>query len=295
MKRIGYSILPALAFAVLAATTASATPVPNSAVLHLRVFNDCPISVLNTTNAFPALIQIDDQNQIPPFCAGFANLHTWRFSTDGVNAIQFLNGDAFQYSANFTINGAGEGGLSMSPWFSPDADGQFNVRSTDGEIACFGGRMPFYSFTGSQGLVYVNNTPIFLEILYNPRSLSSVAPAQITYNIRYNSINYTSGPLNFDEGNTSRPAARSLARSTRGTRAAHEDVRPDDRAAARCRQDVGGSRQFRATPATEELGRDQDGLPLVVERKAARRPPGGRHHGERHGQHQGRRVGRCLG
>ena len=130
MKRIGYSILPVLAFAVLAATTASATPVPNSAVLHLRVFNDCPISVLNTTNAFPGLIQIDDQNQLPPFCAGFANLHTWRFSTDGVNSIQFLNGDAFQYSATLVLNGAGEAGLSMSPWFSEDVDGQFNVRST---------------------------------------------------------------------------------------------------------------------------------------------------------------------
>jgi hypothetical protein len=201
MKHFGYSILPALALAALAATTASATPVPNSAVIHERVFNDCPISILTSTNLFPALIKIDDQNQLPPFCAGFANLHTWRFSTDGVNAIQFLNGDAFQYSAIFTINGVGEGGLSMSPWFSPDADGQFNVRSTDGEIACFGGRMPFYSFTGSQGLVYVNNTPIFLEIIYNPRGLSSVSPAQITYNIRYNAINYTSGPLNFDEGN----------------------------------------------------------------------------------------------
>ena len=203
MKRIGYSILPVLAFAAFAATSASATPVPNSAVLHLRVFNDCPISILNTTNAFPALIQIDDQNQVPPFCVGFANLHTWRFSTDGVNSIQFQNADAFQYSAVLVLNGAGEAGLSMSPWFSEDADGQFNVRSTDGEIACFGGRMPFYTFTGQQGLVYTNNTPIFLEIVYNPRSLNAVAPAQITYNIRYNSTNYTSGPLNFDEGNTS--------------------------------------------------------------------------------------------
>jgi len=202
MKRIGYSILPVLAFAVLAATTASATPVPNSAVLHLRVFNDCPLSILNTVNAFPASIVIDDQD-VQHQCVGFANLHTWRFSTDGTNAIQFQNGDAFQYSAVFQINGPGEGGLSMSPWFSPDADGQFNVRSTDGEIACFGGRMPFYSFTGAQGLVYTNNTPIFLEIIYNPRSLNSVAPAQITYNIQYNSNNYTSGPLNFDEGSTS--------------------------------------------------------------------------------------------
>lgn len=201
MKRIGYSILPVLAFAAFAATSASATPVPNSAVLHLRVFNDCPISVLNTTNAYPGLIQIDDENLIPPFCVGFANLHTWRFSTDGVNALQFQNGDEFSFSSNFVISGVGEGGLSLSPWWSPDADGQFNVRSTDGEIACFGGRMPFFSFTGAFGLVYVAGTPIDLGIAYFPRSLSSADPAQVIYTVRYNSVNYTSGLLNFDQGN----------------------------------------------------------------------------------------------
>ena len=184
-------------------TAAFAAPVPNSAVLHLRVFNDCPISVLSTTNLYPAAITIDDQNQTPPFCAGFANLHTWRFSTDGVNAIQFLNGDGFEYSATVVLNGTGEGGLNLSPWWSPDADGLFNVRTTDGEIACFGGRMPFFSFTAAFGLVYVNNTPITLGIQYYPNGLSQASPAQIVYNLTYNSTNYTSGLLNFDQGNAS--------------------------------------------------------------------------------------------
>ena len=191
----------ALAFAALAQAT---TPVPNSAVLHLRVFNDCPISILNTTNLFPGLIEINDQNQPPqPFCAGFANMHTWRFSADGVNPIQFLNGDGFQFSATVILNGVGEGGLSLAPWFSPDADGLFNVRTTDGEIACFGGRLPFFTFTGAFGLTYVNNTPIQLGITYIPNGLSSVSPAQVIYNVRYNSINYTSGLLNFDQGTAS--------------------------------------------------------------------------------------------
>jgi hypothetical protein len=186
------------------ASAAFATPLPNSAVFHLRVFNDCPISTLSTTNAFPGLIQISDQNQPPqPLCVGFANLHTWRFSTDGVNAIPFQNGDTFEYSATLVLNGVGEGGLNLSPWFSPDADGLFNVRTTDGEIACFGGRMPFFSFTAAFGLTYVNNTPIQLGISYIPNGRTAVSPAQIVYNVRYASINYTSGLLNFDEGNTS--------------------------------------------------------------------------------------------
>lgn len=192
--------LPALLLTASAAL--ATTPIPNSAVLHLRVFNDCPTSTLNTSNLFPGLIEINDQNAVPPFCSGFANLHTWRFSADGTNAIQFQNGDAFTYSSTVVLNGVGEGGLNMSPWYSPDADGLFNVRTTDGEIACFGGRMPFFSFTAAFGLHYVNNTPIQLGITYIPNGLSSVSPAQIVYNVRYASINYTSGLINFDQGNT---------------------------------------------------------------------------------------------
>lgn len=196
-----------LAFTAVFLTVASsafATPIPNSAVVHSRVFDDCPISILSITNNFPASININDQNGPPsPICAGFANLHTWRFSGDGVNAIQFLNGDAFEYSCDLVLNGIGEGGLNLSPWFSPDADGLFNVRTTDGEIACFGGRMPFFTFTGAFGLVYVNNTPIHLGITYIPNGLSAVSPAQIIYTVNYNSVNYSSGPLAFDQGNPS--------------------------------------------------------------------------------------------
>jgi len=200
MRRI---TTPALAVACLAfAASAFATPLPNSAVIHTRVFNDCPVSILSTINSFPGSIVIDDQNAVAPFCAGFANLHTWRFSTDGVNAIQFLNGDAFEYSCTLVLEGiGGEGGLNLSPWFGPDTDGLFNVRTTDGEIACFGGRMPFFTFTGAFGLHYVTGTPIQLGITYIPNGLSSVSPAQIVYNLRYASTNYTSGLINFDEGN----------------------------------------------------------------------------------------------
>lgn len=206
MRRITTTGL-ALAIACLAfATAAMATTPPNSAVLHTRVFDDCPISTLTTSNLFPALISIDDQNVVPPFCAGFANLHTWRFSTDGTNAQQFNNGDTFEFSCEVVLTGTGEGGLNMSPWWGPDADGLFNLRTTDGEIACFGGRMPFFSFTGAFGLNYVSGTPIMLGISYFPNGLSGASPAQAIYNIRYNSINYTSGLLNFDEGNVAEGA-----------------------------------------------------------------------------------------
>src|SRR6187549_3512737 len=76
MKRIGYSLLAVLAFAV----PASATVAPNGAHIVERVYNDCPSSILFTTNAYPALIQFNDTNLS---CFGFANRHVWSFSADG--------------------------------------------------------------------------------------------------------------------------------------------------------------------------------------------------------------------
>lgn len=202
MRRTTTTGLALAATCLAFATAAFATPIPNSAVIHTRVFDDCPISVLTVNNSFPALISIDDQNQPPqPICAGFANLHTWRFSTDGVNDIQFLNNDTFEYSCEIVLTGIGEGGLNLAPWWGPQADGLMNIRTTDGEIACFGGRMPFYSFTGAHGLVYASGTPILAGISYIPNGLSAASPAQVIYSIRYNAINYSSGPLNFDQGN----------------------------------------------------------------------------------------------
>jgi hypothetical protein len=206
MRRITTPAIACAAACLAFAATAFATPLPNSAVVHTRVFNDCPVSILTVNNLFPGIISIDDQNVVPPFCAGFANLHTWRFSTNGVDPIGFLNGDTFEYSATMILNGVGEGGLSLSPWWSPDPDGLFNVRTTDGEIACFGGRLPFFSFTGAFGLHYANNTPIQLGISYIPNGLSSVSPAAVVYNVRYLGTNYTSGLLNFDEGNVAEGA-----------------------------------------------------------------------------------------
>ncbi|MEP7029255.1 MAG: hypothetical protein ABI960_11725, partial [Candidatus Eisenbacteria bacterium] len=81
-----------------------------------------------------------------------------------------------------------------------DVDGRFNCRTTDGEIACFGGRLPFFSFTGSYGLHYVKGTPITLQIDYDPHSVSFVDPATITYTVTYGGT-FSSGPIAFDHGN----------------------------------------------------------------------------------------------
>jgi hypothetical protein len=151
-------------------------------------------------NGYPGVICIQDQVLD---CFGFANLHVWRFSEDGVTPRMFSNGSIFSFGADLMITGTsdGEAGLQISPWWSPSVDGRFNVRSTDGEIACFGGRLPFYSFTGSHGINYVKGTSIHLSMMYLPNLLSSDNPGTIEYRVDYEGASYSSGPLPFDEGN----------------------------------------------------------------------------------------------
>ena len=193
MKRFAVSVCVLAGLAV----SAMATPSVNSAKLNTRLFNDSPGSTLVTVNNYPALVGISDTNLNP---STFANRHNFRFSSDGgaTNTL-FANGDAFSFSANVTLSGSGngEGGLQLSPWFSQNVDGAFNLRTTDGEVAVFGGRLPFYSFTGQQGVVYAKGTTVSVGIEYDPRSLNAGDPGRVRYS--YN--NLTSGWINFDQAN----------------------------------------------------------------------------------------------
>jgi hypothetical protein len=182
---------------------AGATPTPNSAVLNLRVFNDFPSSTLSFTDSYPGLISIADNNTSTPPPPGFANLHNWQFSENNFTPAVFNNPDGFAYSSNLTISGSGsaEAGLLVAPWWSQNVDGRLNVRIPDGEIAAFGGRLPFFSFSGTFGINYAAGDDIGLAVSYDPNSLSMADPATIEYRVTYNSVLYSSGPLAFDEGN----------------------------------------------------------------------------------------------
>ena len=202
MKRIvPISLACTFAFLLaLPAIAAASTPNPNSAVVKARIFNDCPFSTVSITNNYPSLISIEDTGLA---CSGFANMHNRTFSTDGIDGVPFDNNSDFRVACDFNLSGTGngEGGLRISPWWSKDVDGLFNVRSTDGEIACFGGRLPFFSFTARYGLHYVKGTTIHLEMTYKPNGLGASSPATLEYALDYNGTHYSSGALNFDQAN----------------------------------------------------------------------------------------------
>lgn len=202
MRSINYKLLTvAFVAAALAVTTgtAIAAPNPDGANMNLRIFNDCFTSTLNTTNNYPALVQFDDDWNCPN---GFANLHNWHLSEGGAE-VEFDNADGWQFGFDLVLSGPDnmEAGMQIAPWWSQDVDGRFNIRSTDGEIACFGGRLPFYSFTANDGINYVKGTTIGLEAIYCPNSLDSLDAGTIEYIVNYGGSSYSSGPLAFDKGN----------------------------------------------------------------------------------------------
>ena len=181
-------------------TAALATPTIDSAVLNLRLWNDCPTSALTTSNLYPGSIWIQDANLNTE---GYANRHNFRLSGDGgISAANFMNGDAFGFFSDVTMTGTGdgEGGLNVSPWWSQNFDGEFMLKTT-GEIAVFGGRLPFYSFTANQGVTYTKGETVRTGFIYAPRGLSQADPATIEYVLIANGVRYTSGAIRFDQGN----------------------------------------------------------------------------------------------
>lgn len=211
MKRNRYAASLTLALALGLAPFAHAqdgrtcpgnTPNPNGAHVKTRIFNDCPTSTVVVTNTFPANVTIAESNND---CFGFANLHNWSFSTDaGASSATFENCSAYRWCADVVLSGSGggEGGLRLSPWWSLDVDGRFMINASSGEIAVFGGRLPFYSFTGNHGITYTKGVVARMEAIYLPNGLSAGSPATIEYRIALGAgPTYSSGALAFDMGN----------------------------------------------------------------------------------------------
>ncbi|MBN1513700.1 MAG: PEP-CTERM sorting domain-containing protein [Phycisphaerae bacterium] len=180
--------------------TVTTGPAIDGAIIKTRIFNDSPASVLTTNNNYPSSILInDDQVNV-----GWANRHNFRLSADGgVSEAVFMNADEFSLFADVTITGTAkvEGGLNFTSWWTKDVDGVFMLKTENGEIACFGGRLPFYSFTANHGLTYTKGETVRQGIIYTPNSLTEADPATIEYVLTQGGNTYTSGPLAYDMGN----------------------------------------------------------------------------------------------
>ena len=122
----------------------------------------------------------------------------------GATAARFDNNSNFTFGTDFKIDGAGEGegGLRISPWYGQFVDGRFMANATSGEIACFGGALPFYSFTVNHGITYTRGTARSIwRPPYRAHDMVSTDPATIQYRVIYNGNTYDSPVLPFGEQN----------------------------------------------------------------------------------------------
>jgi hypothetical protein len=188
--------------AVIFCTGALASPDIDSAIIHPRIWNDADYSTFTSGNFYPAWLWMRDEG-LDDY--GWANRHNFRLSENGgISDAVFMNNDYFEFYADVTITGTAnvEGGLNVSPWWSQDVDGVFMLRTDDGMVECWGGRLPYYSFTANHGVTYAKDTQVGLGMIYNPNSLTEEDPGTIQYFYRdIDGREYASPVLEFDMGN----------------------------------------------------------------------------------------------
>ncbi len=192
-----------IAVFAIAGAALSASGRPDGAHVNLRVWNDDSDSNASAVNNYPSSISIVDQNVNGDGVGGeFANRHNFRLSQGGVDEA-FSNNVGFSFSADVQLDGPGfaEGGLNISPWWSQEVDGNFMLNTGNHEVAVFGGRLPFYSFTNSQGVHYTAGQKVRCGVIYNPHSLTAGDPGTIEYTYFDGVNSYTSGVIAFDQGN----------------------------------------------------------------------------------------------
>jgi len=199
-------IVAVLAVAGLAVVSVNAAaPAVNSVLFHTRLWNDDPDSILTTVGNYPLSVLINDSKLDGDGTGGErANRHNFRFSDNGgVSDAVFMNDHQFAVYADVTITGNtnAEGGLNLTPWWSKDFDGQFMLRTSDGMIEVWNGRLPYYNFTANHGATYTMGETVRCGMIYAPNGLSEADPATIEYILVDQGNTYSSGPLAFSEGN----------------------------------------------------------------------------------------------
>ena len=204
------AFIAALATVGLLSAGVFASPDIDSAVVKTRIWNDIPDSIVTTTNTlsgypgniYAGVVGIKDASVSAP--TGWANRHCFRLSENGgISEAVFNNDDAFWLFADVTITGTAdsEGGLNLAPWWSKDVDGVLMANPVNGEVAVFGGRLPFFSFTAKYGVSYTKGDTVRLGMIYKPNSLTELDPGTILYYYEDTTGAYYSPLLKFDEGN----------------------------------------------------------------------------------------------
>ncbi|HZW08403.1 MAG TPA: hypothetical protein VFF69_00730 [Phycisphaerales bacterium] len=181
--------LAAIVAASGAAAVADVTDI-DSVQIQERRFNDYSGSTLVTTNNFPSLVRFDESNF---GSGGFANQHVAWFSGDGgASHYDFARTDRFVISLDVTLDVGStsprkEAGFRFDTFQAGEA---FFFVTSDGEVAAFGGMLPFHSF----GHVYTPGSTASLSLIYTPDDDGDAFDGDAsTFEYVYNGT--SSGPL----------------------------------------------------------------------------------------------------
>jgi hypothetical protein len=175
------AVIGFVALATLAGTAmASDISAVNSFKIENRTWNDYPTSVLNTTAAFPN-VQWNEDFSNSPLPGPYANKHfAWlsddggasRFGLHGGGEGAAHNGQSFSITTSVNIAPTAgvdrrkEGALYIRnprPALGYTDEGEVLVAGDNGEVAVFGGVMPFHSFGA---FCYTPGTTASLKFTY---------------------------------------------------------------------------------------------------------------------------------
>lgn len=182
------NIILALAAITSALATAQLSTL-NSTRLETRYYNDIPGSLLTFGNTWPTVF-FDDANVSAP--TGFANRHIWTVSNDnGLTSYLFQGTDSFTITTQVKLTVDGTQNKEAGIVFYNDGNGDhiFLVKTgNNGEVACFAGGFPFFSFTSNYNDHYVTGTTV-------PMSITYFQDTDNIYKVIYRYKNHFSGAL----------------------------------------------------------------------------------------------------
>ncbi len=178
----------------------------NSNAVGLRYFNDIPgSSVQVLQNTYPSLLKFEENFPVRPPGGGGVNRHIGVLSADsGITPFIIPHNTAWYYQATVRMDGDASvevglhiGGLGTTPPWNLNANtGVLAVNGQNGEIAAFGGWLPFFS-TFDPAFAYMGHgaraQDFRLGILVRPLSPTSVTA-------EYFVDGHSTGPLALDAG-----------------------------------------------------------------------------------------------
>lgn len=194
----------AIATLAIAGAASGAVQDINSVQQANRIFDDFTTTTLTVTDNYAASYRIEETGYVDESIGGnFANKHGAFFSEDnGATRFDFDYGDSFLAKLTYVDNSSG---INVEAGFLTDLFGfGFFGGLPNGEVAAFGGTLPFHSF----GTIYTPGDTIDLSMKYIAGTAEGFDPSRIKYGVQINGGGWAYSPaILFTNGEMGWPSA----------------------------------------------------------------------------------------